>query len=131
MRRLLTWVSVSVLAVAIMLLFNIGNDSLLWSAVQNMGHFLIFAALSYCYLALFRIASLSQPLMHVAAVLTLLSLGGLIELVQSAMPSRTASWSDLLLDAAGIVMGYLIFFSHAIFACLARLAEQDSSPAVC
>jgi uncharacterized protein YfiM (DUF2279 family) len=94
---------------AIMLLFSFGSDSLLWSAIQNTGHFLIFTALSYGFLALFKSESLLQPLKHVAVVLALLSLGGLVELAQSITPDRTASWNDLRLDAAGIAMGYLLF----------------------
>jgi VanZ family protein len=96
-------------SIAVMLLFNFSNDSLLWSAIQNTGHFLIFTVLAYGNLALLKPATLRHPLTHLIAVLALLSLGGLIELVQNLMPDRNASWNDLLLDAAGILMGYLIF----------------------
>ena len=109
MGRMLVRLLALVVSLAIMLLFNVGNGSLLWSAFQNVGHFLIFIALTFFNLALFRSASLRVPLKHLAVVLTLFSLGGFVELVQSAMPGRTASWSDLLLDTAGIFVGYLLF----------------------
>ncbi|MDB4223188.1 VanZ family protein [Granulosicoccus sp.] len=99
----------SAVSIAIMLLFSFSNDSLLWSAIQNAGHFLIFTALSFCFLALFKQDSLRRPIKHVAAVLALMSLGVLVELAQSTMPDRTASANDLMLDAAGILMGYIIF----------------------
>lgn len=40
--------------------------------------------------------------------LGLLAYGGLIELVQSQIPSRTAAWDDLLADAVGIAGGLLL-----------------------
>lgn len=105
----------SIATIAVMLLFNFSNDSLLWSAIQNAGHFLIFTSLAYGYLALLKPDSLRHPVTHSAVVLALLSLGGLIELAQSFMPDRNASWNDLLLDAAGIVMGYLVFLLTRYF----------------
>lgn len=100
---------ISTTAVAILLLVSFDNNSLLWSSMQNAGHFLLFTVLTFNYLTLFKRDSLHQPLKHAAAVLALLCLGAMVEGVQSTMPDRTASWNDLLLDAAGIVMGYLIF----------------------
>jgi VanZ family protein len=38
----------------------------------------------------------------------LLAYGGFIELVQSQLPTRTASWADLLADACGILLGLLL-----------------------
>lgn len=40
--------------------------------------------------------------------LALLAYGGLIEMVQSQIPSRTAAWDDLLADAVGIAGGLLL-----------------------
>lgn len=99
----------SAICVATMLLFNFGNYSLLWSAVQNAGHFVLFTLLTVSYLSLFKPKSLRQPLKHFAAILTLICLGAFVEFVQSGMPERNASVHDLLLDTAGILAGYLIF----------------------
>ncbi len=38
----------------------------------------------------------------------LLAYGGFIELVQSQLPTRTASWADLLADAFGIAGGLVL-----------------------
>lgn len=40
-----------------------------------------------------------------AVALALLAYGGLIELVQMGIPSRSADWADVLADALGIAMG--------------------------
>ncbi len=40
-----------------------------------------------------------------AAATALLAYGGFIELVQTHIPGRTASWADLLADAAGVAIG--------------------------
>jgi hypothetical protein len=96
-------------SIALMLLFNLGGESLLLSSIQNLGHFLIFTVLAYGNLALFRFWPVHPPMTHLTAVLALLCLGGFVEIVQSFIPGRTASWNDLWLDAAGIIMGYLLF----------------------
>ena len=102
--------SIALLAcISFMLLFNFSNEGLLWSAVQNAGHFVIFIAFTLACLTLFDSASLRQPLKHAVVISILFALGAAVELIQSMMPGRTASWSDLLLDAAGIFVGYLIF----------------------
>jgi len=100
---------VSVAAVAVMLFFNLGSGGLLASAMQNAGHFLLFVALTYYYLSLFRPESLRVFSKHIKLILALLALGAVVEAVQSFIPGRTASLDDFLLDAAGILTGYLLF----------------------
>jgi len=40
----------------------------------------------------------------------LLAYAAMIEIIQYFLPTRYASWSDIAADAAGLVLGYFIFF---------------------
>jgi len=100
---------VSLASVVVMLFFTLGDGGLLTSALQNAGHFLLFLALTYYHLSLFKEDSLRHFSTHAKLVIALLALGAMVEAVQSYMPNRIASLDDFLLDAAGIETGYLLF----------------------
>ncbi|OED38097.1 hypothetical protein AB833_20600 [Chromatiales bacterium (ex Bugula neritina AB1)] len=114
MQPLLTATIASILSMSLMLAVNLPDNSLLWSAVQNSGHFVIFTLLS-CFT--FRILRPTRfhtaPLHQLLICAALLALASLIELIQGVIPGRDASWDDMLLDTMGIATGYLIFtFFH-------------------
>jgi VanZ family protein len=73
---------------------------------DKLNHLLAFGSMGSA--GLLSLASgWRQALGTVAGLLTY---GGFIELVQSRLPTRTASWADLLADACGILLG-LVFAS--------------------
>jgi len=80
-------------------------------AIDKVGHALAFAGLAA--LVAFALAKLPlrRRLMSAASAST--AVGGLLELVQSALPYRSAEWLDLLADAIGAVLGALVLASFA------------------
>lgn len=48
------------------------------------------------------------PNRAVVVLATLLAYGGLIEILQSFTPYRSAEWADLLADGAGLAVGWLV-----------------------
>lgn len=76
---------------------------------DKLNHFTAFAALAV-------VAALGYARATVAVGLGLLGYGGLIELLQSLTPSRTAEWADLLADGLGIGIGLLVATLLAEFA---------------
>jgi VanZ family protein len=69
------------------------------------------------HLAAFSALALVASLAHAGAMAPvaggLLAYGGLIELLQSLTPTRTADWSDLAADGVGIVLGLAAMLSLA------------------
>lgn len=85
---------------------------LLW---DKLNHFAAFASL-----ALVGFMGLQRRWVPVA--LGLLAYGGLIELLQSALPARVGSWADLLADGIGIGLGLLLAATVARLAAAPRRA---------
>jgi VanZ family protein len=71
---------------------------------DKLNHMAAFAALAFCACRSFRA---SRRKRWVAAC-GLLVYGGLIEVLQLAVPGRSSAWGDLLADAIGIVCGMAI-----------------------
>jgi len=71
---------------------------------DKANHLLAFVALSAS--ACLGFPGSRMRLLAVAAAL--LAFGGLIELLQMALTSRSAEWGDLLADLAGIALGTLL-----------------------
>jgi VanZ family protein len=70
-------------------------------AHDKVNHLLAFAALGFTGL-LSRVPGV-KGLLSVAV--TLLALGGFIEIVQTQIPGRSGEWADLLADSVGIAIG--------------------------
>ena len=68
---------------------------------DKTNHLLGFAGLAFlgCH---------SYPRRAGAVLLALLAYGGLIEILQFLTPYRLAEWGDLLADALGLVLGWLL-----------------------
>lgn len=49
----------------------------------------------------------SWPRRAVGVLMALLAYGGLIEILQSLTPYRSAEWADLLADSLGLAVGWL------------------------
>lgn len=89
-------------AVAVMVLSLLPLDadapSLGWDKANHMAAFALLALLG-CR---------AYPA-HIPAVLAgLLAYGGLIEILQSFTDYRSAEWGDLLADALGLVLGWIV-----------------------
>ncbi|MGM9515965.1 VanZ family protein [Roseateles sp. DB2] len=54
---------------------------------------------------LMLLAGLAWPRRWRQAALGLMAYGGLIELLQTQVPGRSAEWADLLADALGLLLG--------------------------
>lgn len=67
-----------------------------------------------------------------ALVLTgLLAYGGLIEVLQSFTPSRSAEWGDLLADAVGLLLGWMVLQLVRMQAQMVDLKRSDMTQMVC
>jgi len=108
-----TILTLAVLAIGSFLLsvsVALPEGNITYSALQNFGHFLLFAFLGWAVLLLtYRL--LNQNFWKAIAITSagLIGLGLAIELFQSTLVSRSASLNDLLLDIAGVVVGFLMF----------------------
>jgi VanZ family protein len=72
-------------------------------ATDKLLHALAFAGLAV--LALFGLSSGSLRRRQVVAVCLSTGAGGLLELIQLALPYRSGDWLDLLADAVGALVG--------------------------
>lgn len=85
-----------------------GNSTL--AAVQNFGHFILFAFLGWTTLPITnRILRENLPLAVCLTGVGLMLLGVGVELFQTGLANRSASVSDFVLDVAGIVAGFLAY----------------------
>ncbi len=73
--------------------------------VDKIGHFGSFFVLAWLTHQAFK-----PKLSHLTVGLTLYA--GLIEIVQSYLPYRSASWGDVLADLLGIAFFYLTLFCY-------------------
>lgn len=71
------------------------------TGADKLNHLLAFTALSF-------VAWFAFPGARRVAMAALLAYGGMIEIVQSFIPSRSAEWADFATDAAGIALGSLL-----------------------
>lgn len=72
-------------------------------ATDKLLHALAFAGLSV--LALFAQTEGSTRRRQLLAASVSIAVGGLLELVQTALPYRSGEWLDLVADAAGAILG--------------------------
>jgi VanZ family protein len=84
-------------------------------AIDKVGHTLAFAGLAL--LVAFALPMLALRRRLVAAVSVSTGVGALLELVQSALPYRSAEWLDLAADVVGAVLG------AALLTLFARVSE--------
>ena len=78
-------------------------------AIDKVGHALAFAGLAVLVAFALPKLPLLRRLVIAGSVST--GVGALLELVQSALPYRSAEWLDLLADAVGAVLGALVVAS--------------------
>ena len=71
------------------------------TGADKINHLLAFTTLSF-------MAWFALPGARRVAMVALLAYGGMIEIVQSFVPSRSAEWADFATDAAGIALGSLL-----------------------
>jgi VanZ family protein len=69
---------------------------------DKSNHFIGFAALAVTGLN-------AYPQRPSQLLLGLLAFGGLVEVLQSFTPSRYAEWLDLLADAIGLLLGWVVW----------------------
>jgi len=97
------------LATVLLLSVDLPAGSLFWSAVQNSGHTLVFAVLTVICLVSVKSRAGTVTNLRFGLIIGCLALFScLIEYAQSWM-AREASIDDMLLNAAGVVVGVLIF----------------------
>jgi VanZ family protein len=77
------------------------TDNLPTTGWDKANHLLAFITLGICGL-------LAYPKRTVAVLLGLLLYGGLIEVLQSFTPNRSAEYADLVTDGLGLVVGWKI-----------------------
>ena len=108
--RFLLVLLVCIAAVVVMTNLQLPLDSILFSALQNSGHVLIFCSLAVVSLALLSGISAMRPVLInclVFAVLMILGFG--IELIQHLI-GRGFSVNDQLMNLTGVLSGFLIYY---------------------
>jgi len=109
-RTLLTLVALGIGSFLLSVSVALPDGNLTYSALQNFGHFLLFAFLGWSVLLLtYRLLNQDFLKAVVIAGAGLVGLGLAIELFQSRLVSRSASLNDVLLDIAGAAVGFLMF----------------------
>jgi len=69
--------------------------------------------LAFC--ALGMLGCLAFPGQTIAVWMGLLAYGGMIEVLQSFTPDRSAEWGDWLADCFGLVLAWVVFFMTRFF----------------
>jgi VanZ family protein len=92
--------ALTALTVMVLSLLPLGPaaPSLGWDKANHMAAFALLALLG-CR---------GYPTRTVAVLMGLLTYGGLIEILQSLTDYRTAEWADLLADALGLPVGWVV-----------------------
>ena len=90
------------------------------TGLDKVEHVVAFGALAFC--GVFAWWRRRASAWWLAAALLLLGVG--IELAQTQVPDRTASWNDIVADAVGIALGLLLTTA------LARALERRCRPRV-
>ena len=112
----------TVLAAVCMLYFKLPERGLLWSELQNSGHFVVFLGLALLYLLLAnKASSASATTIIVWTVVILGAVGIAIELVQLTQADRNTSISDILRNLAGTASGILMYLAFISRRWAARL----------
>ena len=83
---------------------------------DKSNHLLAFSVMAW-------LGARAFPQRMVLVLLGLLAYGALIEILQSFTPTRSAEWLDLLADALGILVGWLIVSGWAWIAALRRSSQ--------
>ncbi len=109
--------------------FALPNGDLTYEAIQNFSHFLLFAFLGWAVLFLVhRHIGVRYWKAVLATGAGLIGLGFAIEVFQVRLASRDASFADVVLDVAGIVVGVLVFSMPSL---IRRKSKVRSVAAVC
>jgi hypothetical protein len=88
----------------------VGGPDMGWGIfrrVMPVAHLLSFAVLAILAL------TVRWPLPRWLVAVGLIVYGGLIEIVQSFLPPRTAEWEDWLQDIAGVAIGAILWWGVA------------------
>lgn len=85
-----------------------GNST--FGALQNFGHFLLFALLGWAVLLIVDALLKDRVRAVLVSGVALFALGLGVELIQSGLDGRDASLFDLILDVAGAIFGFLCYF---------------------
>ena len=110
------------LVVAVVLVSHLATSERAYPGVEQLhdkvSHILAFATLAF-------LADFSFPASRfgLRKIVVLLAYGVLIEVVQSFLPYREASWLDVVGDAAGIAVYAIVFPLLASVPALHRLRE--------
>lgn len=103
-RRLFAWAWAGLVIVVAAAALTPGHAAPTLSPLDKLDHLLAFAALA-------TTGALAQRAGWKAVLVVGVSMtafGGLIELLQTAIPGRRGDWADLLADAAGIAIGLVL-----------------------
>ena len=96
---------------AVLLLVDLPYGSLFWSAVQNSGHSLVFALLTFtCLLLLVRFDPRPTSRHFTVLVAAVAVFGCSVEVLQGFI-GREASLYDILLNLVGIAVGVMLFIA--------------------
>lgn len=103
-------------SVVLLLTVALPSDNLTSSALQNFGHFALFAILGFLVLRQLRAVFKEQIVRAVLlSTVCLVLLGLMVEWIQTGIDGRTASVKDFVLDIGGMLAGYLTYWSRTLW----------------
>jgi len=103
-RRFWAWLLAALIVVVAWFAFTPAPPRTLETIWDKLHHALAFTVLA----CVAELAAWPRRRHRWEVALGLLAWGGVIELVQSQLPTRSAEWGDLLADAVGIAIGLLL-----------------------
>lgn len=126
---------VTALAAIGMLFFKLPERGLIWSELQNSGHFVVFLCLALLYTGLATKVFPDRKISIIIWTIVILSGVGLaIELVQLTQDGRNPSTADVFRNLSGTVCGILLYLAFTskglLFSLLTGLAVLICAAAV-
>ena len=110
------------LAAACMLYFKLPERGLLWSELQNSGHFVVFLGLTLLYLVVAtRAMPNNKTTIIIGTILILGTVGVAIELIQLTQADRNTSVADIFRNLAGTGAGICLHLAFTSNRWLTRL----------
>jgi len=109
-RSLLSLCLFALTCLCLLLFVNLPSDRLVWSSVQNVGHFVLFAVLASAYF--FHMDKTSDWRYFHKAFFTffiLTAIGIVAEVAQVFLPTRSASFADIGRNLLGVSVGILTY----------------------
>lgn len=112
-RSLIVLTLLAIGCVVLLLFVKLPSTTLAWSAVQNVGHFFLFACLAIATIIQFERVLDWKFFQHgILTIVALTFIGVLAEVIQIFLPGRNASSGDIGRNFAGVTTGLICYATY-------------------